>query len=313
MKRQLRQALEQCEQQWIQDVIPTQTAEFGKALDQRGPTKDEELEAWVRLLQPAFLEPWVGIEEAGFAAIANGTSDVLPELIGALRRAHDLPTQVEAQPLVAGHGPLLALRTWTLRGAFALDHKNWEAVQHLLHYRVLFRSAQALSANKDYNWDVETFSFSEYTRIYYTEATGGSARLATNMIYYSTDTATTFFGDAASLKSLCGLWLFAAQIAHTARARELEDYLKIACVAVEYPPFPSWHASSREGFRDLAVRLEFDYSYSSPFASAVALMDPAALNKIWPPQSDLASLRKQLPDSDCVDWLPSRFAEEADA
>ena len=313
MKRQLRQALEQCEQQWIQDVIPTQAEVVAKALRQRDPATDEEIEASVELLQPAFLDPWRGIEEAGFAAIANGTPDVLPELVGALRQAHDLPTRVNTHPLVAGHGPLLALRTWMLWGAFALDHENWGAVHDLLHYRVLFRSAHDLSANQDYDWDIETFSFSEYTRIYYSEAAKSDARLTTKAIFNNTDEAIEAFGSEHSLRSLCGLWLFASYLAHTARAKEVGDYFKISCVAVEYPPFPTWHASSRDGFRDLATRLENEYSYSRTFTETVSLMDPTALNKTWPPRSELQELRSQIPDSDCVDWLPSRFAEEGDA
>lgn len=308
IRRELGRLLQSCEQEWLNSVIPEQTAVFEQKfrgpLSVRKPQKEHDalIEESIAAMQPAFLRPWRRIEDMGFEIIDYGKSDVLPEFVEALAFAYNLRSTMENDiHIVWGHGQLLALRTWTLWGAKALKCRNWDAVTQLLHHETAFYNF--------YRGEIRT-SFCRYRRIHFPDATAlqqGSGRvdLASRSIYRQTDEfAQTLFHDLAEMKGFIGLWLFASDLAHAVAIGYQEGLI-----------WPSWFLAPKTQINKLLRRLESDSAYAKEFAQAVVNTDPSTLNETWQ-----SGLRGQLLDrtrlgSGYAPWvledfqLPTRFAE----
>ena len=308
IRHELRRLLRACEQEWRNSIIPDQIAVFEQKfrgpLSVRPPQKEHDalIEESITDIQPAFLRPWQPIESMGFEVIEHEKADVLPKFIEALAHAYNLrSTDLNDVSTVWGHGQLLALRTWTLWGAKALECENWDAVAQMLHYETAFYNF--------YRGEIRT-SFCRYRRIHFPDATAlhqGSGRvdLASRSIYRQTDEfAQTLFHDLAEMKGFIGLWLFASDLAHAVAIGYQEGLI-----------WPSWFLAPKTQINKLLRRLESDSVYSREFAQAVVNADPSTLNETWQ-----SGLRDQLLDrtrlgSGYHPWvledfqLPKRFAE----
>ena len=123
----LRHLFQVCEWKWRNSIIPEQIEMFERNFSDSSQFNDYEsrIEKAIADIQPAFLLPWQPIENMGFEVIDHHKEDVLPEFIEALARSYNLGgTMKNDFSTVWGHGQLLALRTWTLWGAKALECKN---------------------------------------------------------------------------------------------------------------------------------------------------------------------------------------------
>ena len=223
MRRDLRRHLQACERQWVRGIVPTQNDVFLERFWERikSSRKDAEwkpvLAESITALQPDFLRPWKPIEDLGFDAIeAEGQFEAsAPKLFEALEHAYALSTRDEvrqAHSTVVGHGQLLALRTWTLWGAYALSCENWAAVEALLHEQVSFITPRL---TKPYR-----ASFAEHKGFLYPDAAGhspgrGVGDLAAQSIYSQPEQfAEEHFLDLEEMRTYIGLWLLASEIAY---------------------------------------------------------------------------------------------------
>lgn len=274
IRSDLRRLLQVCEREWLDSVIPGQTAvfkqNFREPLSVRRPSEERDalIEESITAIQPAFLRPWQPIEKLGFEVIEDGKADVLPKFIEALARAYNLRgTNWNDVSTVWGHGQLLALRTWNLWGAKALECENWDAVTQLLHHEVAIHNA--------FREEIRT-SFCRYHRIHFPDAAAlqqgvGNARLASRSVYHQTEEfARTLFYDLAEMQAYVGLWLFAVDLAHAVALGHQEDLL-----------WPSWFLAPRIRLNSLLSRIETDVKYAQNFARAVAQQGSATLNLEW--------------------------------
>ena len=262
IKRELRRLLQACEQEWLNSVIPDQIEMFERNFGEYSQLSNHEsmIEKAIADIQPAFLLPWQPIENMGFEIIDHHKADVLPKFIEALARAYNLrSTKQNDVSTVWGHGQLLALRTWTLWGAKALDCENWDAVTQLLHHEV--------AIHNDSQGDIRT-SFCRYCMFYFPDAATlqhgpGDVVLAAKSIYHQTEEfAQNLFYDLAEMQGFIGLWLFAADIAEPLR-------------------WPSWFLAPTTQLTSLLSRIGTDDQYAENFARAVAQQNSSSLNSQW--------------------------------
>ena len=301
MKRELRRHLQACERQWVREIVPTQNEVFLERFWERIKSSREAAEQKsilaesIEALQPAFLRPWQPIEAFGFDAIEEeGQFEaVAPQLFEALERAYALSTRDEvrqARSTVVGHGQLLALRTWTLWGAYALSCENWDAVEALLHERASFITP---SLTKPY-----CASFAEHKGFHYPDAAGhspgrGVGDLAAQSIYDQTETfAEQRFFDLEEMQAYIGLWLLASEIAYVTGEGHLY-----------------WTSAPQSQFQRLIDRLETDSAFAYSFTQAVLRTEPKAVNRTW--QTDIVDplLQNTRMRFFVGDRLPSHFAE----
>ena len=291
VRHDLRRLLQDCRREWAESVVPEQTEvlieRFGKDAD----LSKGEVEEACKLLQPTFLAPWREVEELGFQVIHAGEplEAAMPELMQALEQAYGLCQEQREPSLVVGHGPLLALRTWALWGAYALDYANWSAVGALLHTPVNFGSGKREP-------------FSAYKKIHHPGVLHDNARLAARSIYDQTEEfASRRFGTLEALQGFVGLWLLATGIAYekaTANKWFAPDM------------FPTWALAAPSQFEGLATRLATNRRYAAEFSQAVALTSARELNRIW-----TDDLRDRFRDNAQNQFhgrlpeLPAKFAE----
>ena len=286
-RRELRRLLQQCTREWKDSIVPAQTQvlieRFGKATN----LTTTEMEEACELLQPAFLAPWQDLEQLGFEVIVAGEAleAAVPELLEALEQANALCLEQSEPSLTLGHGPLLALRTWTLWGAYALDCESWPAVRTLLHTPINFAGGKRES-------------FSAYKAIHHPKVVHDDARAAARSIYDQSDAfASRRFGSVEVLQGFVGLWLLAAGIAHN-RATANKWFPKDMS--------PTWVLAPRSQFERLATRLATDTTYAAQFSRAVALTDTKELNRTW---NDGLRDGLQARGGRTAPRLPDRFAE----
>ena len=292
----LRRLLQVCEREWRNSIIPEQIEVFERIFGDYSQSSNHEslIEKAIADIQPAFLLPWQPIENMGFEIIEHHKADVLPKFIEALARAYNLrSTKQNDVSTVWGHGQLLALRTWTLWGAKALECENWDAVTQLLHREVtIYRAVRG---------EFRT-AFCRHYMLHAPDAAAlqqgyGHAVLAANSLYRQTEEfAGNLFHDLPEMQGFIGLWLLAADIAHPL-------------------VWPSWFLAPKPQINRLLMRLESDSAYAKSFAQAVVRTDPATLNEAW--QSRLRDRILDLGRLESEDrpWeiesfqLPKRFAE----
>lgn len=300
MKRELRRHLQCCERQWVREIVPTQNEVFLERFWERIKSSREAAEQKsilaesIEALQPAFLRPWQPIEAFGFDAIEEeGQFEaVAPQLFEALERAYALSTRDEvrqARSTVVGHGQLLALRTWTLWGAYALSSRNWDAVETLLHQQASFVTP---GLTKPYR-----ASFAEHKGFHYPDAARhspgrGVGDLAAQSIYDQTEAfAEQRFFDLEEMQAYIGLWLLASEIAYVTGEGRLY-----------------WTSAPQSQFQRLIDRLETDSAFAYSFTQAVLRTEPKAVNQTW--QTDIVGPLLQNTRMRFVvgDRLPSHFA-----
>ena len=301
MRRELRHLLQNCERQWVREIVPTQNEGFLERFWERIKSSREAAEQKsilaesIEALQPAFLRPWQPIEVLGFDAVEEeGQFEaVAPQLFEALERAYALSTRDEvrqAHSTVVGHGQLLALRTWTLWGAYALSSANWDAVEVLLHQQASFITP---SLTKPYR-----ASFAENKHFHYPDAAGhspglGFGDLAAQSIYNQTEAfAEQRFFDLEEMQAYIGLWLLASEIAYVTGEGHL-----------------FWSIAPQSQLQRIIDRLEADSTYARNFTQAVFRTDPKEVNQTW--QTAIVDPLLQNPRMRFFvgDLLPSRFAE----
>ncbi len=304
IKRDIRNQLRTCEQIWIEKIIPQQNKVFQDQFRNVNRSKAVEVATEsLKVIQRAFLYQWKPIEDLGFEVLDSGADldAVMPDLVGALSRAYALPKQAKQEHLtVAGHGPLLALRTWTLWGAFALRCADWDAVCDLLHRQVYFERPSGSVSKRE--------SFATHHHFHCLDAPvpriierSVMRRESYYLIYDQSDKfAKQHFLDIEEMQGFIGLWLFAAELA--------------CATATGALLYPSWAFAPEEQFNRLLERVETDPEYARRFTKAVAGTEPAALNEIW-----TTKLRDQLGDNlrlgDALGCglafrqIPERFAE----
>ena len=266
IRRELRPLIKECEQDWMHVVIPAQIEVFQKDFHDRmfrRQTYEEQekvIAESMRAIQPAFLRKWQPIEEFGFEVIAQERNDAIRHIMESLEHAYALPQTWKGTnaPTVTGHGQLLALRTWTLWGAWALDCENWGAVYELLHRQVNFSTP----------YGEKSESFADHEHIHYPDAAGslqgyGNCDLAVRSIYNPPVgfTEQRFF-STEERQGFIGLWLFAADIAHPL-------------------VWPSWFLAPKNQFNRLLKRLESDSLYANEFAQAIVGAGSSTFNHTW--------------------------------
>lgn len=284
MRRELHRLLQDCERQWVREIVPAQNEVFLTQFWEGIQASRAEAE-WkpmlaesMRALHPAFLEPWKPVEELGFNIIEAGEDQALPDILKALERAYNLSKRAQGHPTVLGHGQLLALRTWMLWGAYALERQNWTAVDTLLHRKITLDKP-----GWPRPWRVSLSSPPKY--IYVPDAAGGSQG------YGNIDLAILFilqqfesvaggrFFDVEEARGYFGLWLLASDIAEATHSQD------------HTVDWPAWAYAPDAELRRLFHLLEDDAGYASGFARAVGTSDTARLNELWE-----SGLRAQLLD-----------------
>ena len=294
IRRDLRRLLQTCEQEWLNSVIPEQIELFRQNFADHSQFSDHEslIKKAISDIQPAFLLPWQPIENMGFEIIAQEKDTAIRNMVESLERAYLLPQKWRGPdaPYVAGHGPLLALRTWVLWGAYALDSENWKAVDILLHDRVNYGYDRSGPISRPII-DVPSF--------FYPKAAGGNISTAIGSVYAQSDSfSERHFGDAETMKVFISFWMFATDM-----AMDASDSWMLS----------TWGFSPRDRFERVVARLENEPEYAQHFTRHVAHSEPASLNQNWQ-----NGLRKRLLDrkrlgSGYWGWdppkLPQRFAE----
>ena len=263
--------LQQCERNWLQRVVPSQGIVFRNQFWPRlqEAKSDAERQAIlaesISALQPVFLRPWEPIEEFGFHTIEKGDHEYWANLFQALERANALPTQKEvrdAPSTVVGHGQLLALRTWTLWGAYALRCENWEAVDVLLHRQVSFH---------EIHWS-STSSFPKNSHLYAPDAAGvetgyGYYFPTVQSLYEHTESfAERNFFNLEEMRGYIGLWLFSVDLACLMETGHL--------------PFPGWIFSPNEQLERLLSKFARK-EYATEFLKSVMHDHPPSVNIRW--------------------------------
>lgn len=292
-RNDLRRRLDACEREWTSQVVPAEAKKFYERFPalHTSPSVSISDDEWVESLRvhlPAFLPPWRLVEELGLHVIREGPAfeSVIPELMLALERAYTLWDRIRPQQpnTITGHGPLLALRTWTLWGALALDSENWVAVEALLHR----------PTNIGPNYPPLTG-----LHLHYPAAAGNRIDIAASSVDNQlAPLASQHFGDLESMQAFVGLWRFASDLA----TRGSDPWM-----------LQTWAVTARERFEGLVGRLAGDAEYAQHFVRAVCLTDVQTLNKEWQGglRDELAS-RARL-DTGQRHWilprLPERFAE----
>lgn len=272
--------LQQCERDWLQKVVPSQDTLFRNQFSPRlqeaksDAEQQEILAESISAIQPAFLQSWEPIEEVGFHVIEQGDQECWVHLFQTLERTHALPTRNEvrgAHSTVVGHGQLLALRTWTLWGAYALRCENWKAVDVLLHRQVSFRELQWSSIS----------SFPGNSHLYAPDAAG----MATGYGYYFPTVQSLYehkesfaeekFFDLEEMRGYIGLWLFSVDLACLVETGNL--------------PFPGWIFSPIEQLERLLSNFARK-EYATNFLQSVMHDHPSSVNMRW------HSIRESLTD-----------------
>ena len=239
IRREMRKFIQECEDQWKNNVIPEMKRVGGSM-----PT-----------VHPHFFQHWEPIEEIGFDIIFRDINENYTEMTGALERAYSFPLNIEVNyDHITGYSQVIALHTWILWGAYALDCRNWDAVEKLLHQEI--------------NWGYGRMqSFSEFSSFFYPNAASGRIDIAVNPVHnQSIAFADRHFGSQEAMHALIGFWLFATDIASNAS----NDWL-----------LGQWALSHRTGLERLTILLESDPGYARSFANSVARTDPNSLNKMW--------------------------------
>lgn len=282
MQREIRRDLTKCKQQWIESVIPSQEEVFQNNLAAQSSTSTtERMEKALYSIQSAFIKPWQRIESLGFQAIEQN-KDTFDDMMRALSIAYKLPDS--SPQSVAAYGPILALRTWALWGAYAIENENWDAVQRLLHKPVNI-------------WGDQYYSLAEHRTLYHPYLVDNDAYIAANTIYQqSSNFAEQYFGDTESMKAFIGVWLFATDL-----IRALGDIR---------PVYPTWPYSPRNRFKEILGRVESDSDFSANFAKAVAGITPSQLNLNWESirEGMLAEIRRDIRNIAINIYIPDRFA-----
>ena len=294
MKNALRRQLEACEREWTDDVVPAESKKFRERLAalQKMPTSsspDEEWEESLRIHLPAFLPPWLQVEDLGFEVIREGPAQesVMPELMVALESAFTLWERITPQQpnTITTHSSLLALRTWTLWGAAALDYENWGVVEALL--------------NRPTNIGPNHPSLAQLHHLHYPAAAGGLIHIAARSVEEQPSAfAAQHFGNPESMQAFIGFWRFAADLA----AKASDQWM-----------LQTWATAPRARFEGLVNRLGTDAEYAGHFATAVLQKDVASVNEEW--ESDLRDelTSRKRRGSGLRHWmlphLPARFAE----
>ena len=292
-KTVLRRRRDACEREWADEVVPAEASKFYDRFPalHTSPTisiPEDEWDESLRIHLPAFLPTWLPVEDLGLDVIKEGPplQSVVPELVLALERAYTLWDRIRPQQphTITGHGALLALRTWTLWGAVALDSENWVAVEALLH--------------RPTNVGPDHPSLSQLP-LHYPAAAGNRIDIAAGSVDDQLDPlASQHFGDLESLQAFIGLWRFAADLA----TRGSDQWM-----------LQTWAVTARERFEGLVGRLAIDADYAQRFVHAVCLTGVQDLNKLWQ-----GGLRDELTSRGRLDagqrhWmlprLPDRFAE----
>ena len=263
--------LQECERSWLQRVVPEQDRVFRdqfwpRLQEAKSDAKQQAILAEsISALQPAFLRPWEPIEEIGFQVIDGGGKEYWPSLFQALEHAHALSTRNEvrgAHTTVVGHGQLLALRTWTLWGAYALRCENWEAVDILLHRQVSFQEIRWSSSS----------SFPANGHLYAPDAAGAVTGLGyyfptAESLYDHTEIfAEKNFFNLEELQGYTGLWLFCVDLACLMETGHL--------------PFPGWIFSPIEQLERILSKFARK-EYATNFLQSVMHDHPASVNMRW--------------------------------
>ncbi len=306
-RRHLGQILRSCERHWASEVVPSQSEIFESSYQprfaaQRESDLREAIADSMDAIHPRFLEPWQPIEELGLDVIEAGVTldAVLPDLTRALERAYNLAKRSEGHPTVVGHGQLLALRTWMLWGAYALERRNWRAVNALLH--------QQLTFDKPTWSQPRRAALGGYKYIFGPDASGraqgyGYIDLAISLVWGEGEAlAGARFMDVEEARGYMGLWLLASDLAEaTTREDKTVDW-------------PAWSYSRQTEFERLLPLLEDDSEYAADFSKAVTKLGTAEFNALW-----TGGLRQGLLDYRRLGidgWrrlldrrLPTRFAE----
>ncbi len=300
VRMQLLRLRQQCEHDWLEEVVPTQDKAFREEFGPRlqAARSDEEvmgvINESIRDIQAAFLRSWQPIEELGFQLIEAGENDSWPHLFAALEWAYAFPARVTrgtASPTVVGHGQLLALRTWTLWGAHALSCDNWSAVDILLHRQASFREPGHSNAT--------ITPFTEYRHLYAPDAARTFYSPAFRSLYNHTESfATKRFFDLAEMQGYIGLWLFAVELA----------FLQGTGEAL----FPGWAFAPQGQLEELLANVERS-DYAASFVKSVMHESPHSLNLRWPVIQEklFDRFRGGLEYTPLISMVrvPSRFAE----
>ena len=278
MKHEIRRAIENCEKQWINRIIPEQSIIFGE--------KSADREEAVLSIQPSFLSPWNPVDDLGFKVIENNQDSAIPDMMRALSKAYRLPEK--SQNIVASYGPMLALRTWVVWGAYALENENWGAVKQLLHTPVSIGGNQRVD-------------FTQFDSLYHPYIVHNNAHIAARIINQQTeDFAMRYFGDAETMQALIGFWLFTSDLLYLMNESTTR--------------FTTWVIAPKDRFMDTLSRLETDGDFSRNFTNAVAGISPEELNIKWErgarKQMEEAMIRDGLKVSvwGRVTYLPKHFA-----
>ena len=293
MKRQLRQALARCEGEWADEVVPLEAKKFYERFPalRTSPSISIPVEEWdesLRIHLPGFLRPWLPVEAVGLEAIMGAQADaILPDLMLALEQAYTHWERVTPQQpnTITTHSSLLALRTWTLWGAAALDRENWAAVEALLN------RPTGIGPNRP--------SLAQLRHLHYPAAAGGLIHVAARSVEEQPSAfASQHFGDPESMQAFIGFWRFAADLA----ARAADQWM-----------LQTWAVTARTRFEGLVARLGTDAEYARRFVRAVCLTDVQSLNEEWQQGlHDYLTSRSRLGDRQrgwILPSLPKRFAE----
>ena len=270
-RKEVLRLLRQCEHDWIRRVVPSQAKMFQEQFSPRLDAARSEVEGEaltaesIKAIQPAFLKPWQPIEEIGFHVIEQRNQECWTPLFQALERAYAFLKRDgvrDANPTVVGHSQLLALRTWTLWGAYALACENWPAVDILLHKQASFPLLRGGFTS--------TFPESSLTFI------PNAAALPSGRCFESTSVKSLYdhtesfaerlFFNLEDMRGHIGFWLFSVDLMNLTGEGTLMN--------------PGWVFAPSDRLERLLFQIE-NQEYARDFFRSVIHEDPQSVGMRW--------------------------------
>jgi len=210
-----------------------------------------------------FLEPWEEVEALGMAAILQGDSARVREILPVLGRAYSSSDSwIINNRLIRGQTQLIVLRTWSLWGALAVHLEQWECVNILLTSTVEFRRRS----------ETEFSSFPEYRPLTHPEGAGEFSTIAARIVRQSieTDAAIAHFGDREAVHRAYACFLFGSAILSVGNPAHQQD-----------PHFPTRAMIEQRELQSLMRRLDQDTDYAVAFVAAVTGETLDEFNPDW--------------------------------
>jgi hypothetical protein len=229
-----------------------------------------------------FSDAWIPIEELALEIVETEPPDeiqvIAPTLEWALLWAGDpsLPAPIARFP------SLLALRTWYLILASAIDNELWEAARRTLEMQ--FNLPRLVEGTQP---DV-VVSIPGSRWAHHPAATERSADTLPRMLYETPpERVVTRFVDKDAVVGAVAMAYLAAAVRHRLMQPE------------EHPLYPAWAHAHSAVFRRLLLRLETDRAYAMGFAQTVSLDgDPIGLARRWEEElgGELQKFGRQAPE-----------------